>query len=169
MNITIFDTAVGTSNQGDNIIMESCERAVRPLLDNSFSMRFATHLPNFRFYQYFRNGMKLQFADTSDYKFIMGTNLLTSDVIASRGQWVIDLCSKRLYKDSILFGVGTTQDNKRMTGLTKYIYQNILRKDIAHSVRDKQSADLLKNTGGGVCSHRYRLSYLMGLNAGCMQ
>lgn len=145
MNITIFDTAVGSSNHGDDIILQSCEKAILPLLDHGFSMRFATHLSNFRLYQYFRNGIKIQFADDCDYKFIMGTNLLTSDIISTRGQWMIGPVSKRLYKDSILFGVGITQDNKKITPLTKYIYKNILSKDIVHSVRDEQSVQLLKN------------------------
>ncbi|MBD5554758.1 MAG: polysaccharide pyruvyl transferase family protein [Roseburia sp.] len=144
MNVTILDTTIGSTDRGDDIVLQNCEKAIQPLIDNSFSMRFATHLLNFRFYQYFRNGMKLQYTDSCDYKFIMGTNLLTSDIISTRGQWMIGPVSKRLYKDSILFGVGTTQDNKKVTPLTKYIYKNILRKDIIHSVRDAQSVHMLE-------------------------
>ena len=147
MNIVVFDTAIGTSNRGDDIILEGAEKALSPLLDECFVMRFATHLNNFKTYQYFRNGMKLKYADTCDYKFIMGTNLLTSDMFKTRGQWPINPISKRLYTGSIMVGVGTTFDNGKVTNYTKSIYKSILRSDIIHSVRDEQSKALLESVG----------------------
>lgn len=149
MNITIFDTAIGTSNIGDEIILNSCQEHIEFLLNKSFVMRFATHLSNFHCYQYMKNkNIKLQFADKCDYKFILGTNLLTNNMIKSRGQWFIDLFSKRIYKNSIMYGVGLTfYDRKPVDAYTKYIYNYILRKDIVHSVRDEESKIFIENLG----------------------
>lgn len=81
----------------------------------------------------------MKFADTSDFKFILGTNLLTNNMIKSRGQWPIDIFSKKLYKNSILYGVGRTfYNNNNIDIYTKYIYDYILREDIIHSVRDEE-------------------------------
>lgn len=55
MKITLFDTAIGTSNIGDEIIMKSAEEHINFLLKKSSVMRFATHLTNFYSYAYFRN------------------------------------------------------------------------------------------------------------------
>ncbi len=148
MNIVMFDTAIGTFNQGDDIIFNSAAEALEPLSYNSFVMRLGTHVSNLSLYHYLRNSNKMRFADSCDYKFIMGTNLLTSDAIRTVGQWPIGPISKRIYKNSIMMGAGITQSNRELTFYTKSLYKDILRRDIAHSVRDEESKALLESVGG---------------------
>lgn len=145
MNILLFDTAIGTFNRGDDIILNSAEDALAPLIHQSYVMRLGTHINNLNLYHYLKNSKKLQFVDECDYKFVLGTNLLTANVVRSIGQWAVGPLSKRLYKDSIMVGVGITKDNQKPTLLTKQFYKDILRKDIAHSVRDEQSKKMLES------------------------
>lgn len=156
MNVVLFDTAIGTFNRGDDIILNSAEECLAPLLNKSYVMRLGTHINNLNMYHYLKNSKKVKFADTCDYKFILGTNLLTSNVIRSIGQWSVGPLSKRLYKNSILAGVGITKANQKTTALTKAFYKEILRKDIAHSVRDEQSKQMLE----AVCD-------IQVINTGC--
>ena len=148
MNIVVFNTAIGSFNHGDDVIMHSAEDALAPLLDRSYIMELATHIGNFNFIHYLKNSKKLQFADTCDYKFIMGINLLSADLLRSIGQWVVDPVSKRLYKNSIMVGVGITKSGQTPTFYTKAFYKVILRKDIAHSVRDEESKIMLEQAAG---------------------
>ncbi|GLU98388.1 polysaccharide pyruvyl transferase family protein [Megamonas funiformis] len=139
MQITLFDTAIGTSNVGDEIILKSAEEHIDFLLNKSYVIRFATHLSNFHWFQYLRRNFKIEAANNCDFKFILGTNLLTNNMIRTRYQWYIDIFSKRLYKNSIMYGVGRTDYSGTIDICTKHIYDYILRKDIIHSVRDDES------------------------------
>lgn len=150
MDILLFDTAIGTFNRGDDIILNSAEQCLAPLLNRSYVMRLGTHINNLNLYHYMRNSKKLQFVDNCDFKFILGTNLLTANVIRSIGQWAVGPFSKRLYKNSIMVGVGITKDNQSPTLPTRLFYRDILRRDIAHSVRDEQSKKLLESAVKGV-------------------
>lgn len=148
MNIVVFDTAIGTFNRGDDIILHSTEKCLAPILENNYVMNLGTHINNFNLYHYLRNSKKLKYVDNCDYKFIMGTNLLTGDIIRSIGQWSVGPLSKRIYRNSIVVGVGVTKNNQKLTFYTKAFYKDILRTDIAHSVRDEQSKAMLESIGG---------------------
>ena len=43
----LLDTSIGTSNVGDNIIMECVEKELAPILANMFVFHLPTHLPAF--------------------------------------------------------------------------------------------------------------------------
>ena len=146
MNITLFDTTIGTTNLGDSIIQASIERSIQNIIDESFVIRFATHLQNFGISRSFFN-FKVNFANQCDFKIIAGTNLLSSNVHKSFGQWQIGLFSTGLYKNSILFGVGTTYSRNKPSFYSKLIYKKILRKDFIHSVRDQRSLEFLESMG----------------------
>lgn len=141
MKTVIFNTSIGTSNRGDDIIFNSSEKYLENILNSGYTLYFGTHVKNIGLYN--MNNLKVQFAKEADYKFILGTNLLTANVLRSMGQWQIGRLDRRIYKDSILMGVGTTMNHKKMTYYTKRMYEQILRKDIAHSVRDEESKELL--------------------------
>ena len=147
MNIAIFDTTIGSSNHGDDIIQNSIISELSPLIDESFVMKLGTHVPNFRTINYFTNDFKIAFTNSCDYKFILGTNLLSSNLVKSNGQWPIGLISAKLYRDSILVGVGTTYEGRDLSPFSKLIYKKILRKDIIHSVRDENCKRLLGSIG----------------------
>ena len=50
-NIAIFDTALASSNVGDEIIFEAVKRNMGDVLDGHFSLRLSTHVNNFSFKQ----------------------------------------------------------------------------------------------------------------------
>lgn len=151
----IFNTYIGTSNQGDKIIYESLYSQLKDTLDKCFVVEYTTHTKNFSFYQYWRMRSKRRFIENANYKFIMGTNLLSSDIFGTNLQWMIGLLSYFPYKDVIMAGVGTTQDHQSLTTYSKFIYKLILNRKYIHSARDEQSTDLLRQMG------------VQALNTGC--
>lgn len=148
MKTVIFNTALASSNRGDEIIFNSAEEYLERLLKNSYTMYFGTHVRNISLYHLQKNNLKVKYANEADYKFILGTNLLTANIIRSLGQWQIGILDRRIYKNSILMGVGTTMNHGTLTHITKTMYEQILRKDIAHSVRDEESLELLSTIKG---------------------
>lgn len=153
--VALFDTVIGTSNLGDDIIYSALEEELGFLLDESFIMKFGTHVNNFDKKRYLSKSKKIQFAYDADFKIIMGTNLLSRDIKATRAQWPIDNFTSWLYKDCILAGVGTTLSEGKITPLSRKIYNRILRKDFYHSVRDEESKRMLEELG------------IKALNTGC--
>lgn len=145
--ILIFDTVIGTSNLGDQVIYDSLYEQMSTLFDNSFVIKYGTHLKNFSPYLYARMRYKRNLVDSCDYKFIMGTNLLSYNLYETRRQWMVDMSNYGLYKNIILAGVGTTQEERKIGSYTKFLYKKILNNKIVHSVRDDQSVRLLNSLG----------------------
>ena len=145
--VVIFDTAIATSNLGDEIILDSLKKELAFLLDDSFVMRFGSHVKNFGVKHSLVGDRKTDFSYEADYKLILGTNLLSRDLRRSQGQWPIDNLNSWLYWGSILAGVGTTYSEGRITAYSKKIYRRILRRDFAHSVRDDESKRFLESLG----------------------
>lgn len=148
MEIILFNTAVGTSNLGDEIIKRSALNGIEPLLENSFVIEYGSHLKNLGILHYLIKSTKVEYSKRCDYKFVLGTNLLTSNMVRSIRQWPVGPVSRLLYKDCVLMGVGTTYNDIRMDLLTKQMYGQILNRDIVHSVRDEKSKKLLESIKG---------------------
>lgn len=154
-NILIFDTVIGTSNLGDQIIYDSLYEQMEPLFDEAFILRYGTHVVNFTPYLYARMRSKRKGIERCKYKFIMGTNLLSYDLLETRRQWMVGPLSHGIYKGVIMAGVGTTQKEKQIGLYTKLLYKSILNQEFIHSVRDDQSVKLLEDIG------------VRSLNTGC--
>lgn len=146
-NVVVFDTAIGTSNLGDEIILQCLEDEMSFLLEDSFIMRFGTHVKNLDIRRYLFGSQKLQFAYDADFKLIMGTNLLSRDIKATQAQWPIGNLDSWIYDNCIMAGVGTTLGEGKTTEYSKKIYNRILRPDFYHSVRDEESKRLLEDVG----------------------
>jgi len=143
----VFNTYIGTSNQGDKIIYDSLYNELRPVLDHCFVVEYGTHVSNFTFYQYWRMRSKRHFIENADFKFVMGTNLLSYNLFLTRLQWMVGPISYPQYKGIIMAGVGTTQDRRELSKYSKLLYSKVLNKDYVHSARDEQSAELLRKVG----------------------
>ena len=142
-----FDTVIGTSNLGDDIIYQSLKEELDFLYEQCFVMRFGTHIKNLPLSRYYFGSQKLDFAYHADFKIIMGTNMLSRDIRKTQPQWPIGRMDSWLYKDSILAGVGTTLNKGEITPYSRKIYDRILRKDFYHSVRDEESKEMLESMG----------------------
>lgn len=146
-SVVVFDTAIGTSNLGDEIILQCLEEQMSFLLDDCFIMRFGTHVKNLPMARYIYGSQKLQFAYDADFKLIMGTNLLSRNIKKTQPQWPIGKLDSRIYYNCIMAGVGTTLGEGETTGYSRKIYDQILRKDLYHSVRDEESKRMLEDMG----------------------
>ncbi len=153
--VVIFDTAIGTTNLGDEIILQCLEEQLAFLLDNCFLMRFSTHTKNMPLSRYFLETPKIQFSYEADFKLIMGTNLLSRNIRRTQSQWPVNRLDSWLYDNCIMAGVGTTLREGKITAYSRKIYQRILRPDFCHSVRDEESKRLLESIG------------FQALNTGC--
>lgn len=143
----VFDTAIGTSNLGDEIILQCLEEELAPFLGDSFIMRFGTHVKNFGWKRFLFGSQKISFSYEADYKIVMGTNLLSRDIKKTQAQWPIGRLDSWLYENCIMAGVGTTLSEGEITNYSRKIYNRILRKDFYHSVRDEESKRLLEKLG----------------------
>ena len=100
--VVIFDTAIGTTNLGDEIILQCLEEQLAFLLDNCFLMRFSTHTKNMPLSRYFLETPKIQFSYEADFKLIMGTNLLSRNIRRTQSQWPVNRLDSWLYDNCIM-------------------------------------------------------------------
>lgn len=154
--VLIFDTAIATSNQGDEIIMQDVLEFIKPILDEMQVYRLGTHLDNFSKEQMEGHNWKANvLADKASYKFICGTNLLTEDLDRMFPVWMLKQYNKRLYKDVILIGAGKHTAYELPNEYTQSIYKEVLNKNFKHSVRDNATKNVLEKMG------------LKAINTGC--
>lgn len=146
--IVIFDTALGTSNVGDEIILDSIQEGMEYLFDKNFSVRLATHVNNFSLFQMLRNAPKVRFFKEADLKFICGTNLISQKRIGKvNSQWQLNRHNFPIYQNCILLGVGATSSEMKFDPLAKYLYRSVLSDKYMHSVRDEQTKRLIESLG----------------------
>jgi len=146
--ITIFDTALGTSNVGDEIILESIYHSMEEIFQSGFSVRLATHVNNFSALQMLRNNTKVKFFKEADWKFVCGTNLISQNRIGKvNAQWQLHLSNLPIYENCILIGAGATTGVEKMDPLASFLYRHVLSDTYIHSVRDEQTKKLLESIG----------------------
>lgn len=105
--ITLLDTAVGSTNKGDEIIMSCFFEEMKELLDTHFILNAPTHLRSTSLFQ--NIGTLPDSANeiyNSKYKFVCGTNILTSNLFGRTNQWDISLATCKAFEGSVLVGVG---------------------------------------------------------------
>ena len=135
-DIVILNTAIGTNNLGDEIIMYYYSKALADVLDVNKMYNVATH--NYPSESDIKTILKAKYA------LIIGTNILSPQMELYSG-WKFD---NRLIKlrNVVLVGVGWW-GYKKPSLFSKYVYENILSKDVVHSVRDEQTVEMLEKCG----------------------
>lgn len=157
-NIILFDTSVGTMNHGDDIINISFAKNAKELLEGNFVVKYPTHTPCFLPYQQFNRNKRFRFADGADYKFIIGTNIISNHMDSPWPFWNINYFNSKCYKNSVLVGVGSTEfsnNSERMKLYSKKLFLSFLSKKFVHSVRDEKTKRILESIG------------LRAINTGC--
>lgn len=145
--IVLFDTAQGTTNEGDYIIKECIDQEMDFLFKSQYIVRYSTHQPISRFYQMFRKNLISHVCSTSDYKFLCGTNLFMNSLLRLSPNWNINFTSCKYYEGSIAIGCGMDMNAKYMDPYTKSIYKKILSHDYIHSVRDEHTKLFFESLG----------------------
>ena len=135
---TVFDTSIATRNLGDHIIMDAVITELEKLLPRSHLIHLPSHLPNsLQSYRLLRK---------STISFVGGTNLLSSNLLSYR-QWKIGIFDIPFFGETVLMGVGWWQYQTNPDLYTKFVYRNLLSKNILHSVRDQYALTQLKHAG----------------------
>ena len=158
--ITKISPFISTANVGDYIIHDYCEKIFTEIFGDFFGISIPSRE------KISRTGA--QAILSSDYTFVCGTNLLSSDMLRYR-QWEVDLKSplkiassnipkKNLYKlrliksnmsrfHVILLGVGWWNYQDMPTFYTKKVLSGLLDSTYLHSVRDSYTEKKLKQIG----------------------
>lgn len=136
----IFDTAIGSSNLGDHIIMDAVHPLLEELFEDEFLLQIATHqrihpmdLPSLRKY---------------DLALVGGTNLLKNDNLRY-SQWKVGPQEMLVLRNKVLLlGVGWWQyQQKPISGYSRSLYRNLLNNRFQHSVRDQYTKEKLASIG----------------------
>jgi polysaccharide pyruvyl transferase WcaK-like protein len=139
--ITIYDTAAGSQNLGDSIIMDTVSRELADIFPQTFMRRFATHYP-----------MSLDAtkqAKQGSLSFFGGTNALHRKwrLKARKNQWSIGPVQFLTMNPTILMGTGWRSYSRETNWLGRKIYQRILSSQHMHSVRDDYTRQQLEKIG----------------------
>lgn len=145
-NIILFDTAVGTTNKGDDIIMQSATKGLEPVLKGNYFVNVPTHITPFSWLQT-KIWWKAKWVDNADLKFICGTNLLAKSLRYPVNDLNVNLLNCGPLKGSVLVGVGNSLLDKKIDSYTKKLYSKILSKEYVHSTRDVETRDMLVDMG----------------------
>jgi len=135
-----FDTSLGTDNLGDYIIMHYCGRILDEMFPEHKTINIGTHLlPT--------DEQELTVNQTK-YKFVCGTNLLTSN-IEHHWRWILpDGVRRKInYRNVILLGVGWGEYQDACSDYSRMIYRAMLNPCVLHSVRDQYTLNKLLQAG----------------------
>lgn len=135
-----FDPSIGTDNLGDEIIMYYCGKILDELFPAHRSIHIGTHV--------MPTEQQQQAVTRSKYKFICGTNLLTSQ-IEHHWRWILPdgIRRKIKYGNVVLLGVGWGEYQDECSDYSRMIYRAMLNANILHSVRDQYTLNKLRHAG----------------------
>lgn len=131
----LLDTAMGSENSGDFVIMDACSKIASQIFDDDLP-HLATH--------FYSDDLE-KFPDY--VKLLCGTNILYTHM-ADQKQWAL---SKDLSHNGnvCLFGVGMSDIgvDDSIDAYSKLFYKTILSRDYLHSVRDEMTRKRLLDIG----------------------
>ncbi len=135
-----FDTSLGTDNLGDYIIMHYCGRILDEIFPEHKTTSIGTHLMPTEEQEHAVKQTK--------YKFVCGTNLLTSH-IEHHWRWILPdgIRRKMNYRNVILLGVGWGEYQDECSDYSRMIYRAMLNPCVCHSVRDQYTLEKLRQAG----------------------
>ncbi|MFQ7156542.1 MAG: glycosyltransferase [Merdimonas faecis] len=135
-SIILLDTAIGSDNVGDEIIMDYCGK----ICDGLFTDKKIVHIPT---HIYDPRSEKVK-----DYlKILCGTNLIYTQMENSR-QWALPAAIEN-YNNICFLGIGMQQIGLElpMSSYTKKFLKYIMSSEHLHSVRDEETKKRLSEIG----------------------
>lgn len=145
-NIIVFDTAISSTNKGDEVIFESLKDAFGSYLTGNNTYYFPTHTTFLTAYQVNRS-FRAKMVESADYRFVFGTSILKTNMMKLCPQWSVNIFNCKPLKNLVLVGVGNARNAKKINWYTKYMYTHMLSKDYIHSVRDEETKQMLESLG----------------------
>ncbi|MCS0788035.1 polysaccharide pyruvyl transferase family protein [Cytobacillus firmus] len=142
----LLDTSVGSLNKGDDIIMKCVRYQLSEITMRSYLLTLPTHVSPFHWYQVVRRSNRVKIYSEAKYKFVGGSNLLTTDMLTHFPQWNINIFNYAPLKGSILVGVGAGKGSK-VNSYTRILYNRVLSHEYSHSVRDERTKRILNDMG----------------------
>lgn len=139
-SMTVFNTAMGTDNLGDHIIMHYCQKFLDAYFGGYHQINISSHrAPSAE------DEQKIQ---KTKYRFICGTNLLTS-YIEEWFPWQLPdgWQAKAKYRNVILLGVGWRGYQDKCSDYSRMVYRCMLNPNVLHSVRDQYTLEKLQQAG----------------------
>ncbi|MBR2674002.1 MAG: polysaccharide pyruvyl transferase family protein [Mogibacterium sp.] len=133
----ILDTYMGSDNEGDAIIMESCMNQLAENMDIGSLEHISTHIQP--------SSKDIRKLKEAGEKILCGTNLL-SGYMRSYGLWKTGK-DVSLYRNTRLMGVGFDSMDESFDKYSAVLFQTILSRDGYHSVRDSFSERKLRAMG----------------------
>lgn len=135
--LVLLDTAMGSENSGDFVIMDACEHISKEIFSNRCDLvHLATH--------YYSEELE---SHPDALKLLCGTNILYTHM-ADQGQWALprDL---RAFSHVCLFGVGMSDIGigDSIDAYTRQFYKAVLDTGFMHSVRDEMTRQRLLEIG----------------------
>ena len=152
-SIILFDPGIATGNKGDEIIMRSVYHELGDLFEKNDTMRLPTHLVCFPLIQ--QISWRSKYVRDADYKFVIGTDLLKTNMFRPVNQWNVHLLTYKPHQESILLGVGHSPNSETINVYTRMLYRKILNHNYYHSVRDEETKHMVESLG------------LKAINTGC--
>lgn len=139
--ITVYDTACGSLNMGDEIIMDAVMMHLESLFSHEQFCRYPTH--------YALAAKTLKKAWQNQLAFVGGTNLLRNywRFRARKNQWSIGFFDGFKMQPAILMGAGWNSYAEKPEWKAKVFYNHALSKQYLHSVRDQYTLEKLKACG----------------------
>ena len=157
-NIALLNTSIFSFNRGDDIIMESAKKQLKPILKDNFVVEIPTHSPAFHLYEIMNiPGKENAFREKLDkieWKFVCGTNLISKSLLSRKPLWNLNLLESKYLKNCILFGVGAGNIGN-IDKYTAKLLKNVLSGQYIHSVRDEEAKQMIEKIG------------LKAINTGC--
>ena len=136
--VTLLDTAVATTNLGDNIIMDAAHQQLGDLFSESFMYRVASH-------DWMGSKSRSLVAD-ADAAITCGTNLLSSRMWF-KPLWKLSPIDALANLNVTLMGAGWYQHQSSADWYTRWLLSKVLSRNTVHSVRDSYSKKMLESAG----------------------
>lgn len=145
-NVVLFDTAIGSMNKGDEIIVQAAKKQLSELINKYYCASFPTHTPLFPFPQAFWNP-RANFVKNAKFKIVLGTNLLYYNMFTRLPLLNVNIFNKGPIRNLVLMGVGGWGSATKANFYTKLLYKSILSKTHIHSTRDERTKRFLESMG----------------------
>lgn len=135
-DIVLLDTAIGSDNVGDEIIMSYCEKICKSIFKHSNFLHIPTHI-------YDEKSEHI----SNYFKILCGTNLIYKKMEESRQLSIPN--NLESMKNICLLGVGMQQIGleEDMSNYSKQLLNFILSSDVIHSVNDNETKIELEKIG----------------------